>query len=81
MSDTQQQLKQLQRFESLANKFEILAAEMRTCKNPERRIELLQRMKVLINEIDGVIFKSLNRENKQARLANPSLTPEESATS
>ena len=78
MSDIQQQLKQLQRFESLANKFEILAVEMRTCKNPERRIELLQRMKVLINEIDGVIFKSLNRENKQARFANSTLIPEES---
>jgi hypothetical protein len=81
MSKTQQQLKQLQPFESLANEFETLAAEMKTCTNPERRIELLQRMKVLIDEIDGVIFKSLNRENKQARLPNPSLTPEESATS
>jgi hypothetical protein len=76
MSDT---LQQLQQFESLANKFETLAGEMKTCKNPERRIELLQRMKVLIDEIDGVIFMSLNRENKQARLHNPSLIPEGSA--
>lgn len=80
MSDTQQ-LKQLQQFESLANKFETLAAEMNTCKNPERRIELLQRMKVLIDEIDGVIFTSLNREKKQTLLANSSRISEESATS
>ena len=76
MSDT---LQQLQQFESLANNFETLAGEMKTCKNPERRIELLQRMKVLIDEIDGVIFMSLNRKNKQARLHNPSLIPEGSA--
>jgi hypothetical protein len=72
-------LQKLQQFELLTNKFETLAAEMNTCKNPERRIELLQRMKVLIDEIDGVILMSLNRQNKQARLASSSLIPEESA--
>ena len=71
--------KQLERFDFLANKFEDLAEEMRACKNPERRIELLQRMKALIDEIDGVILMSLNRQNKQARLTNSSLIPEESA--
>ena len=71
-------LRQLQQFESLANAFETLAAEMRACKNTERRIVLLRRMKVLIDEIDGHIF-TLDRENKQPRLANPNLIPEESS--
>ena len=72
----------LQQFESLATEFEILAFEMSTCTNPARRIELLQRMKILIDEIDGVIFMSLTRQqHKQARRANPSLVPEQSVTS
>ena len=77
MSKTQQQLQQ---FESLANKFETLAGEMRTCHNPKRRIELLQRMKILIDQIDGQILTSLNQENKKDRLANPNLVPQESAS-
>jgi hypothetical protein len=79
MSHTKQKLQQ---FELLANKFETLAAEMNACKNPERRIELLQRMKVLIDEIDVLIFTSLHRETMEARVAdsNPNPIPEGSAT-
>ena len=77
MSDIQQQFRQ---FESLANQFETLAIEMRACLNLERRIELLQRMKVLIDEIDSQVYASLNQENKRLQLVNPNpnLIPEES---
>jgi hypothetical protein len=75
MSDT------LQQFEWLATKFETLAFEMRTCTNPQRRIELLQQMKILIDEIDGVIFMSLTRQHKQSRRVNPNVVPEQTATS
>jgi hypothetical protein len=37
-------------------------------------------MRLLIDEIDELIFTSLDRENKQARRANPNLIPEESAS-
>jgi hypothetical protein len=37
-------------------------------------------MRLLIDEIDELIFTSLDRENKQARVANPKLISEESAS-
>ncbi len=65
---------------STLKRFDALVDEIRTCKNSERRIELLQRMRLLIDEIDELIFTSLDRENKQARVANPKLISEESAS-
>jgi hypothetical protein len=45
-------------FNSLAAEFEILAVAMRGCKSSNRRIALLQRMRVVIEEIDGQLFPS-----------------------
>jgi len=70
----------IRRFEAVTKRFDTLVDEIRTCKNSERRIELLQRMRLLIDEIDELIFTSLDRENKQARRANPNLIPEEFAS-
>jgi hypothetical protein len=49
-------------FNSLAADFEILAVTMKGCENSDRRLALLQRMRVVIEEIDGQIFTSLNPE-------------------
>jgi hypothetical protein len=38
-------------FELLAAEFEMLTTEMEMCKNPERRFALLQRKKVLTDDI------------------------------
>jgi len=54
-----------QQFDSLAAEFETLAVAMRDCESPDRRIVLLQRMRIVIEEIDGQIFGSLNRDNQQ----------------
>jgi hypothetical protein len=70
----------LQRFEAVTKRFDTLVDQIRTCKNSERRIELLKRMRLLIDEIDELIFTSLDRENKQARLVNPKLSPDASAS-
>jgi hypothetical protein len=49
-------------FNSLAAEFDTLAVAMRGCKNSDRRLALLQRMRVVIEEIDGQIVTSLNPE-------------------
>ena len=46
-------------FNSLAAEFETLAVAMRGCKSSNGRIALLQRMRVVIEAIDGQIFPSL----------------------
>ena len=45
-------------FNSLAAEFEILAVAMRGCKSSNRRIALLQRMRVVIEEIDGQLARA-----------------------
>lgn len=60
----------------LTAEFETVAAEIRICLNPKRRIELLKRMKILIDRIDDQIFASLN----QPRVADPKLILQESAS-
>jgi len=72
--------KQLHQFKSLAKKFEPLIDEIRTCTNPARRIELLQRMRLLIDETDSYVVASLDQENQQPRPANANLMSEESAS-
>jgi hypothetical protein len=63
-------------FKRLADKFEALVLEVGISNNdPERRLELFQRMKVLTDEMDGLILTSLSRDAKQARLTNPKLSP------
>jgi hypothetical protein len=56
-----------EQFNSLADEFEVLAVKMRVCKSAKRRVALLQQMTILINEIDGQIYTSLNRGNKESR--------------
>jgi len=51
-----------QQFDSLATEFETLAVAMRGCERLDHRIVLLQRMRVVIEEIDEQIFSSLNQE-------------------
>jgi hypothetical protein len=70
MPDAQRQ------FELLAAEFEKLTAEMEICKNPERRFASLQRMKVLLDDIFGLLCTSLNQENQQRTwLGNSKSTP------
>jgi len=46
-------------FKRLADKFEALVLEVGISNNdPERRLELLQRMKVLTDEMDGHVLAS-----------------------
>jgi hypothetical protein len=52
-------------FNLLAHEFEALALQMRNCKSAKRRVALLQRMTILINEIDGHIYTSLDRGIKK----------------
>ena len=73
MRDTQH------RFQQLSESFDALVLEVANCKEPQLRIELLQRMKILIDEIDGLIYVSLNRDAQQARLTNLKLSPDSSA--
>jgi len=65
-----------QRFKSLAAEFEALAARMRVCRDPELRLALLRQMKLLIDEIDGLVFTSVNRDKTRAVLTHPRLIPE-----
>jgi hypothetical protein len=51
-----------QQFNSLATEFETLAVAMRGCESPDRRVVLMQRMRVVIEEIDEQIFSSLNQD-------------------
>jgi hypothetical protein len=51
-----------EQFTSLASEFDTLAVAIRSCKNSDRRLVLLQRMGVVIEEIDGQILASLNPE-------------------
>jgi hypothetical protein len=62
-------------FELLATEFETLTAEMEICKNPDRRFALLQRMKVLIDDIFALVCISLyqddqTRSNPKSRQAS-----------
>jgi hypothetical protein len=75
MPDAQKQ------FELLAAEFETLCGEVEICKNPERRFALVQRMKILMDDIFRLLCTSLNHENKQARLSNPKLSSHASAQS
>lgn len=65
-------------FELLAIEFETLTAEMEICKNPERRFALLQRMKLLLDQIFELLSASLYQDN-QTRRNNPKSTPQASA--
>jgi hypothetical protein len=67
------------RFKRLSDKFEALVLEMGKCGDPKRRSELLQRMKIVIDEIDGLIFTSLDRESKQTCLTDPKLSTDSSS--
>jgi hypothetical protein len=55
VTNTRDQLK------PLSDEFETLVLEMGGSEDPERRLELLQRMKALVDEIDELIFASLNQ--------------------
>jgi hypothetical protein len=74
MPDAQKQ------FEFLAAEFELLSAETRVCKNPERRHVLLQHMKILIDEIFGLVSRSLHEDNEQTRLSHSKPSAQASAT-
>jgi hypothetical protein len=65
-------------FELLAIEFETLTTEMQICKNPERRFALLQRMKLLLDEIFELLSASLYQDNQTFR-NNPTSTPQASA--
>jgi hypothetical protein len=74
MPDAQRQ------FELLAAEFEKLTAKMEICKNPERRFASLQRMKVLLDDIFGLLCTSLDEENQQRTgLSNSKVSPHSSA--
>jgi hypothetical protein len=67
-------------FQLLAAEFEMLSAEMRVCKNPERRHALLQGMKILIDEIFGLVSRSLPEDHEQTRLSHSKRRAQASAT-
>ena len=64
-----------QRFESLAAEFETLAERMRVCRDPELRLVLLRRMKVLLDEIDALVFTSLSWHKKRIGLIHSKIIP------
>jgi hypothetical protein len=50
------------RFRLLSERFESLVLDMEKCTDPEQRRQSLQRMKVLIDEIDELVLSSLKHE-------------------
>ena len=52
-------------FKRLADKFEALVLEIGISNNdPERRLELLQRLKVLTDDMDELVLTSLSRHTE-----------------
>jgi hypothetical protein len=59
------------RFPWLAHEFDSLVESLNECESLQERRKLLRRMKVLINEIDALIFSTLKRD-KQDTVGSPS---------
>jgi hypothetical protein len=54
------------RFQWLAHEFDGLAKKMPVCANRKERRSLLRRMKILIDEIDALIFSTLKRDDQDS---------------
>jgi hypothetical protein len=44
-------------FEALRQQFEAVSRDLRLCPDPQERRELLRRMRLVISEVDQLIFK------------------------
>jgi hypothetical protein len=65
-------------FKPLSDNFEALLLEIESSEGPERRLELLQRMKALIDEIDELIFTPSDQQANDAHLTDADLTADSS---
>jgi hypothetical protein len=54
----------VERFQWLAQQFDALVQKLGESPSQVERKQLLQRMKILIDEIDGQIFTALKRESQ-----------------
>jgi hypothetical protein len=58
--------KHSQRFQSLSQQFEALVESLNDSPSLKERKQLLRRMKILIDEIDGLILSTLKRDGEDA---------------
>jgi hypothetical protein len=57
-----------QRFDELARQFEALMESLNEKPNKKKRSQLLQRMRLLINEIDGLDSSALGLDKEDATI-------------
>ena len=62
------------RFDKLARQFEALMESLNEKPNSKKRRQLLQRMRLLINEIDGLDLSALDLDKEDA-----TITPDQPA--
>jgi hypothetical protein len=55
-----------ERFQWLAHEFDALVKKTNDCPNTEERRALLRRMKILIDEIDALIFSTIKRDDQDS---------------
>jgi hypothetical protein len=74
MSDKQE------RFQVLADQFEMLENKVSECQTPEQRRELLREMLVVIEELDQLVSNDLSRLDTKPDRTAPSDPPLSKAT-
>lgn len=64
-----------QRFQVLADQFEVLENSVNECQTPEQRRELLREMLVVIEELDQLVSNDLSRLDSKPDGTAPSNPP------
>jgi hypothetical protein len=59
------------RLQWLTQQFNDLSASLNSAASPKEKVELLGRMKVVLDEMDGMIFASLRREKESVKSSEP----------
>jgi hypothetical protein len=68
-----------QRFQVLADRFELLENNVSECQTPEQRRELLREMLVVIEELDQLVSNDLSRLDSKPDSTTPSNPPSSKA--
>jgi len=64
-----------QRFQCLAEEFEVLEHDMIVCQSPQQRRELLSRMLVVIGELDQLLLNDMSWLDSKPGSTSPSNPP------